>query len=432
MPGLALALCARQPLTLDSCRTLALRQGKQMLMARQQQRAAHYARLAAFTNFLPKLSASGTYLYTHRELSLLNDGQKELLGTLADLLRTDTRNLWTGRIQLTQPLYMGGKIAAYYRITRHEERMADHQAEAKRQETLLATDEAYWLVVSLTAKRQLAESYLQLVRTLEGDVQKMVEAGVATRTDRLSVTVKADEAALALTEATDGLHLSRMALCRLCGLPLGTPILLAEGEETVTDTVAPMAEDTAVNVDKALARRPDLQSLRELHDIRLQQVKVARADRLPTVALTSGYMTTNPSLMNGFERHFNGTWFVGAAVSIPLWDWGEGRYKVRGAKAQATTARYELAEAEELIALQVHQATYQAREARKRLVTTGHNVAKAAENLHYARLGFREGVTPVSRVMEAQTAWLAARTEQVDALIGVKLAEARLRKATGE
>lgn len=431
----AYAITYAQPLlSIDSCRTLALQHNKQMLMAKQQQQAAHYTRRAAFTNFLPKILASGSYLYTHRELSLLNDGKKELLGTLAELLRTDTRNLWIGRIQLTQPLYMGGKIAAYYRITRYEERIADEQTETQRQETLLNTDEAYWLVISLAAKKKLAENYLQLVSTLESDVQKMVDAGIATRADKLSVTVKSDEAALTLTEATDGLRLSRMALCQLCGLPLDSPIRLydeegiSEGKRNGLST----SETLPQQVDMALKKRPELQSLRHLYEIRHQQVKVARADYLPTIALTGGYMISNPSLMNGFERKFNGTWFVGAVANIPLWNWSEGLYKVREARAQANITHYELAEAEELIALQVHQAVYKVNEAHKRLAMTEQNVKKAAENLHYAQVGFREGITSVSSVMEAQTSWLSAHTEQVDALIGVKLADARLRKAKGE
>lgn len=66
---------------------------------------------------------------------------------------------------------------------------------------------------------------------------------------------------------------------------------------------------------------------------------------LPTVALTANYMVTNPSLVNGFERKFRGMWAVGAMVQIPIWNWGEGMYKVKAAKAEANIARYQLADA---------------------------------------------------------------------------------------
>jgi len=59
------------------------------------------------------------------------------------------------------------------------------------------------------------------------------------------------------------------------------------------------------------------------------------------------------------------------------------------------------------------------------------NLDKANENLRYANLGFREGVIPTSNVLEAQTAWLSAQSEKIDAQIDVKLTEVYLKKALG-
>lgn len=78
-------------------------------------------------------------------------------------------------------------------------------------------------------------------------------------------------------------------------------------------------------------------------------------------------MVTNPSLVNGFERKFRGMWAVGAMVQIPIWNWGEGMYKVKAAKAEANIARYQLADAKEKVELQVSQGSYKVNEAAKRL-----------------------------------------------------------------
>ena len=56
---------------------------------------------------------------------------------------------------------------------------------------------------------------------------------------------------------------------------------------------------------------------------------------------------------------------------------------------------------------------------------------KAEENLRYATLGFREGVIATSNVLEAQTAWLSAQSEKIDAQIDVKLTEIYLKKSLG-
>ena len=59
------------------------------------------------------------------------------------------------------------------------------------------------------------------------------------------------------------------------------------------------------------------------------------------------------------------------------------------------------------------------------------NVDKANENLRCANLGFREGVIPSTGVMEAQTAWLQAQSQKIDAEIDVKLSQVDYKKALG-
>jgi outer membrane protein TolC len=150
------------------------------------------------------------------------------------------------------------------------------------------------------------------------------------------------------------------------------------------------------------------------------------------MALIGGYMVSNPSFFNGFEKKFKGMWNVGVMVSVPIWHWGEGFYKVKAAKSEARIARYQLDEAKEKIELQVNQSAFKVNEAAKKLVMAEKNLEKANENLRYANLGFEEGVIPASNVLEAHTAWLSAQSERIDAQIDVKLTEVYLRKATGE
>ena len=71
---------------------------------------------------------------------------------------------------LTQPIYMGGKIRAYNSIARHAERIAADKRNLKYHELIVDVDETYWNIVALTARRKLAESYLELVKTLDADI----------------------------------------------------------------------------------------------------------------------------------------------------------------------------------------------------------------------------------------------------------------------
>ena len=56
---------------------------------------------------------------------------------------------------------------------------------------------------------------------------------------------------------------------------------------------------------------------------------------------------------------------------------------------------------------------------------------RAEENLRTANLGFREGVISSTTVIEAQTAWLQAKSQKIDAEIEVKLSQVNLQKALG-
>ena len=474
----AMGAYAQRILTLDSCRNLALSNNKELRMAQEKIKAAHYQQKAAFTNFLPKIDVTGTYMRTQKEISLLSDDQKNAIGnmgtsvgmefqqfgqqmqqiaaahpellplltplsgvmgqipgalngvgqSLVDAFRTDTRNLYAGAATLTQPLFMGGKIIAYNKITKYAEQLAASQHATGMQDVILSTDQAYWQVISLVNKKQLAESFLKLVQKLDSDVNKMVEQGVATTADALSVRVKVNEAEMTLTQVEDGLNLSKMVLCQLCGIPLNTEIRLAD--EDMKDLTLPNTY-TESNVSTALANREELKSLELATKIYQQKVNVARAEYLPSIGLTANYLFTNPSLVNGFENRFRGMWGVGVVVSIPVFHWGEGIYKVRAAKAEANIARYRLDDAREKIELQVTQSSYKVNEATKKLAMAEKNMEKAEENLRYANLGFKEGVIPTSNVLEAQTAWLSAQSGKIDAQIDLKMSEIYLNKSMG-
>ena len=463
---------AQTSLSLDSCRALALTNNKDLLISHEKINAAHYQRKAAFTNYLPNFSATGAYMRNQKEFSLLNNDQKAALSglgsnlagpigqaaagiiatypelaplisslsgslpaaldqagnSLVDALRTDTRNVYAGAITLTQPLYMGGKIRAYNKITKYAEELARQQHNGGMQEVIMSTDQAYLQVISLVNKKKLAEGYLKLLQQLDSDVEKMIAEGVATKADGLSVRVKVNEAEMTLTKVEDGLSLARMLLCQLCGLDLSSPITLADEN---MENIPLIPTDTHFDLSTAYENRPEIRSLELATQIYKQKVNVTRAEHLPSIALMGNYMVTNPSVFNSFENKFKGMWNVGVMVQLPIWHWGEGIYKTKAAKAEARIAQYQLQDAREKIELQVNQAAFKVNEAGKKLVMASQNMEKAEENLRYATLGFREGVIATSNVLEAQTAWLSAQSEKIDAQIDVKLTEIYLKKSLG-
>ena len=485
---------AQRVLTLDSCRAMALRNNKQLSVAKVKQEITANLRRSARTKYLPHVSALGTYMHTTKPVQLMSTADQQLLsnlGTVAthgegfttamgalgelagtigqlaptlsalglntaqmetvsnlinsspevienklnaigqhvvDAFESDTRNIWAGSVMLTQPLFMGGSIVALNRLADISELMAQNSHDAKAQATIYATDKAYWQVVSLRHKQRLAQAYLDLVKKLDENVNKMITEGMATRSDGLSVDVRVNEAEMTLTKVNDGLVLSRMLLCQTIGLPVYEQIILPEEEAESVASVSPAPQ---LNVAYALENRPEIKILENTVAMSQQTTNILKAANLPQVVLMGGYVISNPNVLDGFQKKFGGLWNVGVLVRIPVWNWGDNMYKVRASKGATTILNLETEEAKEKITLQATQTAYQLDEANKRLAMAETSVKRADENLRTANLGFSEGVITPTTVMEAQTAWLQAKSQQIDAEIDLRLSQVNLKKAMG-
>ena len=99
---------------------------------------------------------------------LIQGPLNELLDKFDDykIMEFDIHNVFAGAVTLTQPIYMGGKIKAMNDITRYAEELAESQKSTAVKDIVFATDEAYWQVISLVHKKDLAESYAALLLSL--------------------------------------------------------------------------------------------------------------------------------------------------------------------------------------------------------------------------------------------------------------------------
>lgn len=484
-----MTLQAQTPLSLDSCRAMALRNNKQIGIAREKQVAAENVRKSARTQYLPRVTAMGTYLHTSKEMSILSNDQKDAIAnigtsigegfgqmqqalvaklpemiqdkiitleqaqiiqklmpgiqqgmanvsqafnevgqSIVDAFRTDTRNVYAVSVMASMPVYTGGRIVAANRMADISEQLAAANTDSKIQSTIYDTDYAYWMVVSLKQKQKLADSFVATLQKLDSDVQKMIAEGVATKSDGLQVSVKLNEAEMLQQKVENGLSLSRMLLCQLCGLDVNTDIRLAD--EEAADISLGDAELSA-SMEAVYESRPEIRMLESMVGLSEQSVKIARATNLPTLMVAGGYSATNPNVFNSFQKKFGGMWSVGAVLTVPVLNWGDGCYKTRAAKAATRMASLEVDEAKEMIELQVSQSQHKLSEARKRLSMASKNIQKAEENLRSANLGYREGMISSTTLLQAQTAWLEAQSQKLDAQIDVRLAIVNLNKSLG-
>ncbi len=458
-------MASGQVVTLDSCRHMALRNNKEIQQAALAIDKAGYQRKEAAAAYLPQFDLTAGYIYNSRRVSLVKEDQ--MLPTKSFNLETGTydynlvidprtgtplqvngqyvpstiallpksglsyniHNLMGGALTVTQPIYMGGKITAMNQITDLAQQLAREMRDSKIEDVVYNVDAAYWQVVSLCAKQKLARSYVSLVEKLDNDVKAMVNEGVATRANQLAVDVKLNEANVDLTKVDNGVTLSRMLLAQLCGLPVNTMMTLAdEGQDELGILLSP----STYNLDEVFNKRHDVRSLELATKIYDQQVKVARSEMMPKLAAVAALHATNPNSYDGFENRFGAAFSVGATLRMPLWHWGGLSNKVKAAQVEANLKRLELDDAKEKIALQISQAAFRYQEAFKTYEATKANLAQADENLRIADIAFKEGMGTIDEVLAAQTAWLKANSEKIDAEIDVQLTHEYLNKVMGD
>ena len=347
-----------------------------------------------------------------------------------DALHIDIHNVYAGVVSLQQPVFMGGKIVYSNQMAALAEELARSRYDQEYADIIVDVDQAYWQIVSIAAKERLAESYADLLHQLEHDVRVSVDEGVMTEADALQVKVKSNEADMLLTKSRNGLTLAKMLLCKRIGLPLESQIVLADE----SDELIPVpSRETGKDIESVYASRPETRSLSLASGIYEKKARIARADMLPQVALTANYVMTNPNSFHGLSHSWNGGMLnAGVMVNIPIFHGMEATNKYRKAKAEATLYQDQYQDARELILLQVTQQEKLFDEALEKLRMATSNLDSAEENLRSATVGFEAGVIDADTVMAAQTAWLQARSESIDAGTELQMAAANLRKAQGE
>ncbi len=451
--------------SLDSCRNMAISNNKTIKMADEAIRGAGYEKKSAFAAYLPGIDFTGGYMYNQRQIELLGEDAKlptmsfdpatqtfkynvlttpegtpikdpstggyiptEVALIPKEAMSFDTHNVFAGAFTLTQPIFMGGMIKAMNDITGYAENIAYASKNAVVQDVVYGVDQAYWTVVSLDQKKRLAQSFVNLVDSLRQSVDAMLREGVATRSDLLTVEVKLNEAKIMLTKVDNGLTLSRMALSQICGQPVNTKMTLAdEGERKISIAVEPRD----VNLQDVYARRSDLEIIRQTINMLGAREKLAMGAMLPKIAAVGSYSFSNPNVNHGFEKKFGGGFSVGATLTIPLWHWGQHYNHYRSTKATTNAQRLLLEDLQEKVDLQVSQAQFSYSEALKTYEMTQENMKSADENLRSAQLAYREGLMTTDDVLAAQTAWLAANSERIDAQIAIRLCDVYLSKVLG-
>ena len=452
---------AVRDITLDQARELALQHNKDIAKARLTLEQTRYDAKAYKTNYFPRINLTAADLYStvkgdftiaggHLPIYVLNpatgtyvpnvtmgaDGNY-IFNQYADFpsqkMEYKVGNFFYGGVSLTQPLYMGGKITAAYRMASRGAEMANENIRLTESQVIVKTDEAFMQAVMARQLADVARSYKQLLDELLKNVESAVRHGMKTRNDQLKVQVKRGEAELSIQRADNATRLSTMNLCHIIGLPLNTPlnIEMKNNSNYLEDDGNSDSTPFTLHSSLSIASRPEVAILQAKTDIAAQQVKLTRSDFLPQLAMFAGYSYANGVKLANSKLLDCGAGVVGATLKVPLVTFGERFYKVRSAKARHQIAQTEQQDLTEQMQLELAQADNNFAEAQTELSMTERNLQQAEENMRLARQQYDVGMEPLSQLLDAQAMWQQASADHVKAKCQLQVAHTKLLKAQG-
>lgn len=448
-------LQAQRKMTLEECRQMAIQQNEEMNKAQIQINKAKEEQAAMKTQYLPKLSGSVTGVYLKDDIKMelylptvtpdLTTGAlvpniminpetgapvmgadgNPVFNMYAWLpLEISLKGAYMAGLSLEQPLYTGGKIVAGNNLTKIGVEMATENMEMQRMKALYEADQTYWLYVSVNEKVKLAKKYNQLLDRLVQTVQDAQETGMITRNEVLKVKVKQNEAKLQLQKAKSGLELTRMALCRVTGLDFSTPI-------EAIDTVLMIETDNKIDAGNLdVSNRPEYRLLQKNIEFAAEKVKLAKADYLPTAGVMVGYNYIG-GIDFGTSAYSSGNASVMASVKIPIFHWGEGKHKTQSAQLDQEMKKTELNQNSRLMMLEIAQSQFNLTDSYARVALAQESLVQAEENLRVSKDNYELGIEVLTSLLEAQTQWQQAYSENIDAKADCKLKETSYQKAIG-
>ena len=455
-------VCAQnEVLTLSEARQQALEQNKEIQKANVTVQQTGYDMKAYKSNFFPRISLHATDAYSTSggdftlkggnlpiyswnaaagqyvpNVMIQEDGTPKLLQYAFfpdQKIDIKIKNVFMGGLMLKQPLYMGGKITAAYNMAKIGHTMAQQNIRLTESEIIVRTDEAYTQAVLAKELTQVAHSYKELLDELMKNVKSAVSHGMKTRNDQLKVQVKLNEAELSIQKAENAYRLARMNLSQIMGrkeLNYDFDVM------SPSDSLSLMPEEAYLMDDiinsSSIDSRPEVNLLHSKTALSSQQVKLAKSEFMPNLALMGGIDYSNGIELAGKKLLNKGSGYVAVTLNVPILTFGERTNKIRSAKAKHQLAELEEQDLHEKMQLELTQCQNNFNEAQTELHLCQNSLEQAKENMRLTRKQYDVGLEPLSELLDAQALWQKCSANLVEARCQLLLSQTKLRKAAGK
>jgi outer membrane protein TolC len=391
-------------------------------------RSAHEDRLQARNAMLPSITATTQYLGTQGDGGKISDGR---------FVTNDGVHVYRAWGVYHEDLSPGLLMGTGYTRAKAAEALANARSEIARRGLVVAVTRSYYGLVVAQRKYATAQAGLDQSKRFMDITQNLERQGQAPHSDALKAEIQYRIQKQSFDEAKFAMEDTRLGLA---------VILFPDFNEnfSVVDDL-----DSA----PALPPFPDIQGMAEKQnpDMRVAletvreadlDVKLAKTAFLPTLTVDTDYgieancfalHCTRASVQNdpavGVVPNLG--YFLTAALTVPVWDWGTLRSKLHQAEYKQQTAKAQLSLAQRTRVSQLYATYDQAIVARAGLEESRSTAELAAESLRLTNLRYTAGASPATEVVDAETALVTARNAYADAQVRYRTILATLQTFTG-
>ncbi len=392
---------------------------------RAQQETIHQAENAlrqARAGFLPKLSMN--YSYNRQSEQRLFRSTIPGGGSIA----TSSRDNYQWRGSVTQPLFTGFALLSSYDLARLGVDESEMGLELEELDLALRVKEAYFNILIADKSIEVAEKDVTARQSSLKVARSFHEVGMIPINEVLRAEVELANAEQNLVKARNAARLARCVFNTVLSRPVNAT---AEVEDILA--YQPAAADYEGYATEALEKRPEIRLLDNAILQSDQQIRLAKSQNYPEVALVYDYIKEgdDPDVSGGAFHDAN-RWQVTAAMTWTFWEWGKTLYSVKQTESLRSQLIKNKSALEDSVRLEVKRALLDLLTATENIPTTQKAVTQGEENLRVNEERYKAQVTTITDVLEAQTLLTQARVNHFRALYDHNLAKARLERAVGK
>jgi len=417
-----------QELTLDAAVEAALVNNPEILAAQERALAAGSRADQARGHRWFQLDLSEAFSYTNNPAEVfameLNQGRFDMEKFfLSDPNNPDPLTTWITSLEVTQPIYTGGMLAARIGQAESMATAEEYTSAHARQHVVFETITAY---VNL-AKAREHEALLKKSRATTAEHVRLAEQyaaqGMILEADVLQARVYLSEVDDLLTQASNGALLAQAAL----NFQMGADQLLPR-------TTAPLPPPPPVVgsledwIDAALQGRNDLGAARLQMEAGRLEEKAARSRYLPEIGAVGRYDLYDDRIF-GANGHSGS---VMAFAKINLWRGGSDAAALAAARHNTASFEADIHRFEEGVRLEVQQAWIDLVMAGSLHSTASSALAAAGESLRVRERRFKQGLDKMLDLLDAETALREAEMRELVARYDVTLDTKRVYFLSGK